>query len=173
MASIIPTSSFMTAEGLFSLFNQWDIRYQNFDHNPVMTCADKINVEIPGAHTKNLFLTDGKGKYWLVSTFENARIDLKILQKILTVKNLRFGSADSLKESLGILPGAVSMFAIVNDWQKKVTPIIDPRLLDSDQICFHPLHNSATVVISNKDLVRFFTQLNREYKTLDLAAVAL
>ena len=156
----------MSFQKLFTRLELLNIPYQNYPHNPVMTCADKIDVEIPAPHTKNLFLKDDKGKFWLISALDDTRIELTTVAKVLQVKKLRFGSEESLMEHLGVKPGAVTMFALINDEQNAVRPLIDERIFQHEKTCFHPLHNEATTVIASQDLLRFIIGLGREYKVL-------
>lgn len=151
---------------LFTMFQTFGIAYQNFPHKAVLTCEDQKDIELPAPHMKNLFLKDDKGKYWLVAALDDTRVDLKTVAKTLQVKSLRFGSPESLKEHLGVMPGAVTVFALINDEQKKVYPLLDEKIFQHEMAGFHPLHNEATTVIASKDLLLLIKSLGREYRVL-------
>src|SRR6202034_3679391 len=113
-------------------------------------------------HTKNLFLRDGKKNFFLFVTDEDAAINLKQLAKKIGAKGgLSFGSPEALLEMLGIRPGAVSVLAIVNDEQGKVTLMLDRRLADASAINCHPLSNERTTSLSPEAFTRFLAALGR------------
>ena len=167
MNCIERSSACVAAESkVFEVLKSQGIEYTNYPHNPVLTCADKIDVEIPAPAVKNLFLKDNKGGFWLIAALEETQISLKNVAKILRVGSLRFADEKALTEHLGVKAGAVTIFGLINDAQKKVTPIIDASILQSEKTRFHPLHNEATTVIASKDLVKFVQCLGREFKIL-------
>jgi Ala-tRNA(Pro) deacylase len=151
------------AQRLFAAFDAASIKYQNIEHKPVLTCEDQKSIEIPAPHTKNLFLKDKGGKFWLVAALDDTNIQLKTLASKLNVRELRFGNPESLMEHLGVKPGAVSIFALINDEKRSVSPVVDERIFEHENTAFHPLHNEATTVIASKDLIKFFDHLRREY----------
>jgi Ala-tRNA(Pro) deacylase len=112
--------------------------------------------EIPGAHTKNLFLVDRKERLFLLAAEESAAIDLKQLhRKIGASGRLSFGKAEAMRATLGVEPGAVTPFAAMNDSEKRVTMVIDRALLARDPLNFHPLVNTRTTRIFAADLLCF------------------
>ena len=133
------------------------IPYKTHAHAPVFTVeeAQGLRGTLPGTHTKNLFLEDRKGGLWLVSAREELRIDLNALSKSLPAPRFSFGAPDLLVEVLGILPGAVSPFALLNDKASRVKAVFDRGMLERDPINFHPLRNDRTTAISAADLLRF------------------
>ncbi len=134
------------------------IAAKTFEHPPVHTVEEsrELRGNIPGIHTKNLFLRDGKKNYFLFVTDEDAVIHLKSLgRKIGARGGLSFGSPDALMELLGILPGSVSVLAAVNDKEKKVTVVLDEQLLQASTINCHPLTNTRTTSLTREDLAAF------------------
>ncbi|MEK9662261.1 MAG: prolyl-tRNA synthetase associated domain-containing protein, partial [Alphaproteobacteria bacterium] len=112
--------------------------------------------QMPGGHIKNLFVRDKKRRYWLVTVPEDAEIDLKALRHVLgATGNLSFGTADALIDKLGVRPGAVTPFAVMNDKAGEVTFALERSLLETAPVNAHPLHNEATIAVAPDDLLRF------------------
>lgn len=126
-------------------------------HPPVFTVeeAKRLRGELPGAHTKNLFLKDKKGRIFLLVALEDRAVDLKTLHTRLGCGRLSFGSAELLREVLGVEPGSVTPFAAINDAAGRVGVALDAALLAADLLNFHPLANTATTAIAPADLIRF------------------
>jgi Ala-tRNA(Pro) deacylase len=121
-----------------------------------VTQSRELRGNLPGGHTKNLFLKDKKGRFFLVSCREDANVDLKRLHERLGASGrLSFGSASQLMEKLGVDPGAVTLFGAVNDKAGEVTVAIDKGLLAFDVINAHPLTNTMTTALARDDLLRF------------------
>lgn len=135
-----------------------DISYERFDHPAVFTCEESARLcpPMPGAHTKNLFLRDDKGRrHFLVSVPHGKSVDLKGLGALLGVKGLGFASPDQLKKFLGVEPGAVTLLGLVHDYTHAVEAIIDTDLWNADRLGCHPLVNTATLVIPREGVARF------------------
>ena len=109
--------------------------------------AKALRGELPGAHIKNLFLRNKKGVMWLVTCQEDRDIDLKALGQRIGAGRLSFGSAERLMTHLGVLPGSVTPFAVINDRRDHVTVVLDSGLLDQDPVNCHPLVNTMTTAI--------------------------
>ena len=134
------------------------IAVRTFEHPPVHTVeeARALRGDIPGVHTKNLFLRDGKKRFFLFITDESRAINLKALSKIVGAKGgLSFGSPDALMEMLGITAGSVSLLAALNDPERKVTVVIDEALLSAEKINCHPLTNRRTTSLTRDDIAAF------------------
>lgn len=133
------------------------ILYVNHCHDPVMTVDESqaLRGQIEGLHSKNLFLKDKKGGLWLVVAEETCAIDLKNLRKRLGVQSLSFGKPDLLMQTLGVAPGSVTPFCVINDRQSEVQLVLDETLANAPIVNFHPLDNSQTTTISGQDLLRF------------------
>ena len=140
-------------------------------HPPLHTVAQSqaLRGTLPGGHIKNLFLRDKKRNKWLVTVPEDAEIDLKALRHVLGASgNLSFGSADMLVECLGVEPGSVTPFAVMNDIDGAVAMVLARDVLDHDPINAHPLHNEATAAIAGADLLRFLEACGHAPAIIDL-----
>lgn len=139
-------------------------------HPPVFTVeeAKAHRGEIPGGHCKNLFLKDKKDRLWLVVALEDVRVDLKALEKRLGAARLSFGKPELLQAVLGVEPGSVTPFALMNDTGGKVRVVLHERMLRSDPLNYHPLHNAATTSIAPADLQRFIAATAHEMEIVDL-----
>jgi len=159
--------------GLLARLDQSAIRYERVEHAAVFTVAESKSLRdaLPGAHTKNLFLKDKKGRFFLVSALESTRIDLKRLHETLGASGrLSFGSAEQLFDRLGVTPGSVTAFAAVNDREGAVTVVLDSALMAFERLNFHPLVNTATVGIGRDDMLAFLRATGHEPLILDLPA---
>jgi Ala-tRNA(Pro) deacylase len=146
-----------TRETLFARFAALGIETVTVEHPPLFTVEQSkaLRGDIPGAHTKNLFLKCKKDRLWLVVAVESTPVDLKTLHKHIDSGRLSFGSADLLREVLGVEPGSVTPFAVINDAARLVTVVLDEALFTHDRLNFHPLVNTATTGISGSDFLRF------------------
>ena len=162
----LPTSP----EALLDRLAQLGIAVSSFSHPPVFTVeqAKALRGELPGGHIKNLFLRNKKGAMWLVTCLEDRDIDLKALGQALGAGRFSFGSPERLMTYLGVLPGAVTPFAVINDTEGKVQVVLDAALLDCDPVNAHPLVNDRTAAISPGDLVRFLEAVGHPPRILDL-----
>jgi len=150
-----------TRDDLLALFDALGVLHRTLDHPAVFRVGegDEIKAALPGGHTKNLFLKDAKGQLWLVSALQDARIDLKSLPKAIGAARLSFGSAELMAETLGVTPGSVTAFGLINDTDHRVRFVLDAGLAASDPVNFHPLTNTATTAISQADFRRFLAAL--------------
>ena len=158
---------------LYRFLEENDIEYERYDHPPVYTIEDvkRLVVVLPAARTKNLFFRDNKGRrHFLVVVPAEKRVDIKALPEAIGSSRLSFASADRLKRYLGVDPGAVSVFAIVNDADHAVEVIIDEALWISEAFQFHPLVNTSTLVISRENLNRFIDSTGHKAKRLAVPA---
>ena len=143
---------------LLARFAELGISVQIHRHPPLNTVSESqaLRGELTGAHIKNLFLRDKKRNKWLVTVPEDAKVDLKALRHVIGASGtLSFGNAEMLAESLGVEPGAVTPFAVMNDPAGDVAMVLARGILDHDIVNAHPLHNQATVAIEKADLLRF------------------
>ena len=159
-----------TPDELFRRLDELEIAYETVHHAPVFTVdeAKVLRGELSGAHTKNLFLRNKKGAMWLVVCLEDRLIDLKALARHLGAGRFSFSSADRLARHLGVIPGAVTPFAVINDKQRAVQVVIDLGMLDCDQVSFHPLDNTMTSTIKAADLLKFLRVENHAPEITDL-----
>ena len=169
------TFTMTTRNELLKLLENHRITAVTHDHPAVFTVGEgeEIKARIPGAHTKNLFLKDAKGQLWLISAEGHAQIDLKRLHTVIGSARLSFGSAGLMLETLGVTPGSVTAFGLVNDHNRRVKFILDRTLAEADQINFHPLTNTATTTIDADGFRRFLALLNVEPLVVDFTAMAV
>lgn len=162
-----------TPDALFRRLDDLGIAHHTVTHPAVFTVAESqaLRGTLPGGHSKNLFLRDKKGRMWLVVALEDRAIDLKALRRVLGAGPLSFGSAERLLATLGIEPGSVTPFSLVNDAERLVTPVLDAGLMAHDPLHFHPLINTMTTAIAPGDLLRFMRALGYEPTILDLGAL--
>lgn len=149
----------LTPDALLELLENNGIPATTHAHPPVHTVAESqaLRGDIPGAHTKNLFLRDGKKTYFLVVVAEDTPVNIKALKGPLQAKgSLSFGSAEALYEHLGVLPGSVTLLAAANDVAGLVTIAIDAELLKAEAVCCHPLTNERTTSLAPEALDAFF-----------------
>ena len=140
------------------------------DHPPVFTVeeAKALRGGLEGAHTKNLFVRDKKGAMCLVVALEDRRIDMKELAGKIGLKRLSFGSADRLMKYLGVIPGAVTPFGVVNDHGGVVSVALDRGLQAHELWNFHPVDNAKTTSLRGEDMVRFLEAVDHPPRWVDL-----
>jgi Ala-tRNA(Pro) deacylase len=159
-----------TREELMSRLSELGIGVSTIDHEPVFTVAEseRLHREIPGGHTKNLFLKDAKGQIWLIVAEAHTPVDLKSLPKVIGSARLSFGRPELLMEVLGVPPGSVTALALVNDDAHRVSVVVDERLMEYETINCHPLVNSATTSLGRDDLIRFMAACGHEPRIVAL-----
>jgi Ala-tRNA(Pro) deacylase len=147
-----------TPDQLFAALDALGIKHSTVKHPPVFTVeqAAALRGEVPGGHTKNLFLRDKKNALYLVVAEEDAAIDLKGLHRVLGASGrFSFGSADLLLEVWGVTPGSVTPFGAINDTEARVTVVLDAAMMEHETLNYHPLVNTMTTSIARDDLVKF------------------
>ena len=143
---------------IYEVLDELGIEYRRFEHPPVFTVeeANRHRGEIPGGRTKNLFLRNKKGRrHYLLVTEAEKSVDLKSLKARVGESALSFASPERLQKYLGLTPGSVSPFGIINDSNDEVTVLLDRDLLRYDALGFHPNVNTSTLVIQTDDFQRF------------------
>ena len=160
-----------TREDLFARLESLGIETRTRDHAPVHTVdqARALRGEIPGGHCKNLFLKDDKGNIWLIVCLEDAQIDLKAAPARIGSRRLSFGKPDLLMEVLGVEPGSVTPFALINDTAQRVNVVLDAAMMAQELVNYHPLRNDATTAIRSVDLVNFITACGHVPKIVAVA----
>ena len=145
------------------------------DHVRIFRVGEAPGVKdgIPGAHTKNLFLKDAKGRLWLISAKDDTAIDLKRLHAVIGSARLSFGPAELMVETLGVTPGSVTAFGLVNDTDRRVTFVLDRALAEAEQVNFHPLTNTATTTVGQAGLRRFLDALSIEPLVVDFPTMSM
>jgi Ala-tRNA(Pro) deacylase len=151
-------------QDLFARLAQLGIETRTLEHEAVFTVAEssRLERELPGAHTKNLFLKNEDGSLFLIVAVAATRVDLKALGKMLGAGRFSFGKPELLLDALGVSPGSVTVFAVMNDRSHRVRLILDAELMNYDTINCHPLENTATTNIARDDLLRFIRACGHE-----------
>jgi Ala-tRNA(Pro) deacylase len=144
---------------LFQRLTDLGIETRTLDHAPVFTVdeAKQVHDDMPGGHCKNLFCKDEKGVLWLIVALDDAVINLKAAPAKIGSKRLTFGKPDLLMEVLGLEPGSVTPFGLINDKTARTNVILDEAMMQLPVLNFHPLKNDATTAIATKDLLTFIT----------------
>jgi Ala-tRNA(Pro) deacylase len=164
-----------TPDELFAYLDTLGIAHKTVAHPAVFTVeqARELRGAIAGAHTKNLFLRDRKGAAYLVVAPEDAAIELRSLHRLLGASGrFSFGSAELMQEVLGVLPGSVTPFAVINDKECRVSVVLDAALTAHEAVNFHPLVNTATTTISREDLLKFLAATGHAPRLEILSAAA-
>jgi Ala-tRNA(Pro) deacylase len=164
-----------TPDSLFAALDRLGIAHETVIHPPLYTVeqSKQLRGSIPGAHTKNLFLKDKKGKPFLVTAVENTQIDLKRLHEIIGGSGrLSFGNPEQMMAHLGVEPGSVTAFGVINDAAGAVTMILDARLESFGRINCHPLVNTMTTGVSYTDLLRFLSETGHAPRVLTVGEAA-
>jgi Ala-tRNA(Pro) deacylase len=150
------------SQQLIALLDDLGIAHTTVEHPPLRTVEDsrRLRGNLAGGHVKNLFLKDKKGGYWLLAALEHTTVDLRVAATLLGAPRFSFAKAEELAQLMGIIPGAVSPFAVVNDVDGRVRVALDQSLLDLPLLNFHPLRNDCTTTIASADLLKFLAAVD-------------
>ena len=162
-----------TPEDLYAFLRELGIAYQLHRHPPMHTVADsrQLRGRLPGAHCKSLFLKDRKGQLYLVVCREHRRLDMKWLQRAAGSARLSFARPELLYAVLGVRPGAVTPFALVNDREhRRVRVLLDRDMMRAARLNYHPLHNEATVGLAREDFERFIAACGHDVAEVEFPA---
>jgi Ala-tRNA(Pro) deacylase len=164
----------MNEKPLLDLFNQFDLHYELHEHEAVFTCeaSDRVCTMITGPHGKNLFLRDEKKNFFLLSTFPEKRVDLKTLSKEVTASRFSFGNPEQLFEKLGVKPGSVTPYGLMNTNRETVTFLLDQDFLQHEIVNFHPLRNDMTISMDMKGFLAFFDHIQHPPKMIKVPTVS-
>ena len=157
---------------LFARLDALGVAHETVQHRPVFTVEEGADIKaaMPGGHSKNLFLKDKKGALFLVCALDGTQIDLNALSKLLGAGRFSFGTAALMEEVLGVTPGSVTIFALMNDAGARVRLVLDAALLAQDPVYFHPLANTATTALSPAGLMRFLAAIGPAPTCVDFGA---
>jgi Ala-tRNA(Pro) deacylase len=160
-----------TRDDLLARLDALAIATKTIDHAPVFTVeeARALRGEIPGGHCKNLFLKDEKGAIYLIVCLEDARVDLKAAPARIGSRRLTFGKPDLLMEVLGVEPGSVTPFGLINDTAGRATVILDAVMMEQEWLNYHPLRNDATTTIRATDLLAFIRATGHEPRIIQVS----
>jgi Ala-tRNA(Pro) deacylase len=163
----------LSPDDLFRRLDALGIRHRTYTHPAVFTVAEAVALRgaLPGGHCKSLFLEDRKGGFWLIVVLEERRLDLKALSIRLEAPRFSFASPAKMRAVLGVDPGSVTPFALVNESAAAVEVVLDAEMLRHDPLNYHPLVNTATTAVSPEDLLRFLAACGHRPRTLDLAGL--
>jgi len=164
----LPTSP----DSLMAKLDDLGINYELHHHEAVYTVeeSNKVDANISGTHCRNLFLRDKKKKNFLVVLQNATDVDMKKLPAVIGSDRLSFGSADRLWEFLGVRPGSVCPFAIMNDKDHKVKILLDKSMMETEIVNYHPLLNTMTVSLKPADLLKFIETTGHEAHIVDLSS---
>jgi Ala-tRNA(Pro) deacylase len=156
---------------LFARFHELGIETTTHAHEKLFTVEQSraARGDIPGSHCKNLFLKDRKQGLWLLVALEGAKIDLKRLPAVIGSHRLSFGNAELLMSVLGVEPGSVTPYALINDTGPQVNVVLDKTMMTHDLLNYHPLSNDATTTIAARDLVRFIESCGHRPEIREIA----
>src|SRR5579871_4468253 len=164
-----------TPNELFAFLDRLGIPHSTVSHPPLFTVEESraLRGAVPGGHTKNLFLKDKSGAYYLVVACEDATIDLKDLHRRLgATGRFSFGSADALRQLLGVEPGSVTPFAAINDVDSNVAVVLDAAMMAHEILNYHPLTNTMTTTISRDGLVTFLEACGHAPRIVPVSGVS-
>ncbi len=156
---------------VYDVLNLLNIKFMRYEHKAVYTVeeANELDICIIGQHCKNLFLRNRKGDvYYLVILDDTKKVDLKSLSKQIGSSNLSFASEERLNKCLGLKPGSVTPFGIINDVNREVTVLVDKDLIKADIVNFHPNVNTITIGVSYQDLEKFIRWHDNKIKYVDV-----
>ena len=173
MQADLPDNVPATRDGFEAFLHEIGVKFHTHEHPAVFRVDEghDIKAAMPGAHTKNLFLKDKKGQLWLISARQDTVIDLKRLHRHIGSDRLSFGNAELMFETLGVTPGSVTAFGLVNDRDHRVRFVLDKALDDADIVNFHPLTNTATTAISREGLHAFLKAVGVTPMVIDFTTV--
>lgn len=165
----------MSPTELLAFLQEIGAQPQNHEHPAVFRVdeGEELKAAIPGAHTKNLFLKDAKNQLWLVSAEGHAAIDLKRLHPVIASARLSFGAAALMAQTLGVAPGSVTAFGLVNDRDRRVRFVLDRTLAEAELVNFHPLTNTATTTVSRDGFRRFLAAVGVTPLVVDFQAMSV
>jgi Ala-tRNA(Pro) deacylase len=169
-----PETFSKTEAELFAFLDGQAIAHRTYRHPPVFRVEEGVDIKaaLPGGHTKNLFLKDAKEQLWLVAALGETRIDLKALPRAIGSARLSFGSQTRLMQALGVRPGFVTAFALINDPEHRVRFVLDEALMQHETVNFHPLHNAATTAVTRQGFLNFLAALGVQPLIVDFAGIA-
>ncbi len=153
----------MNKSDLLAILSKHNIKYNLCDHAPLHTVLEskELRGKIEGAHTKNLFLKNKKNNFFLFSCLESTIVDLKQLKKALNLGNVSFARNSYLTNILGVEPGSVTPFGLINDHNSETEFFFDRKILCYNKVNFHPLINTSTISLNTKDFLLFMKKNNK------------
>ena len=162
-----------TPDDLFAYLDELGIAHTTHWHAPVFTVEEgrELKASMPGGHTKNLFLRDKDGAVILIAAEAHSELKLNRLHRLIGTRRLSFGPPDLMEELLGVTPGSVTAFALMNDREGRVRFLVDAALMVHDPVNFHPLTNTGTTAIARNDLERFARATGHGFEVVDFTVL--
>ena len=159
-----------TQEELYALFDRLGVETTTHQHAAVFTVGESraLRGKLAGGHCKSLFLKDKKGALWLVVALEDRAVDMKALRHVIGSAPLSFAKPELLRQVLGVEPGSVTPFALINDRAQAVNVVLDEEMMDYDLLNYHPLINTATTTIGARDLLEFIDACGHQPQILKI-----
>ena len=160
----------LSKEDLINKIKQAGYNYDLYNHTALFT-VDESNLnrgKIQGTHTKNLFLKNKKNQFYLISCWEDSKIDLKKMSKVICAGNLSFAKKEYMIELIGVSPGSVTPYALLNDKNNKVQFYLEDNLFNSNILNFHPLINTSTISISKLDCISLMVESKKKINIFSL-----
>jgi Ala-tRNA(Pro) deacylase len=154
-----------TPEDLIAYLDKLGVDSETVEHPPLHTVeqSQALRGQIPGGHSKNLFVKDKKSRLFLLTLGEETQVDLKrVHEKIGASGRVSFGSGELLEEVWGVKPGAVTPFGAINDPEGRVTVVLDADLMANGRVNFHPLVNTRTTGLAPEGLLKFLRETGHE-----------
>lgn len=161
-------------DSLLEKLKEWGIDYTLYEHPAFFSVGDsenweKNNGKIEGMDCKTLFLKEKKtNNLYLIPMNAHKKADLKQLRKNIEVKEWSFAKEEDLVKYLGVTPGSVTPFGLINDFEKEINLILDKDIINTDKVIFHPLINTASLTVKTKDFIKFIEKLRYDYKVVDI-----
>ena len=158
-----------TAADVQQRLNSLGFVHKTVSHPPMRTVEDskKYRDGVPGGYSKNLFLRNKKGKMWLLTLQEDRRVDLRKLGELVSAGRVSFASPERLMSYLGVIPGAVTPLAVINDHSNAVNVVLDSSLIDQHPLHFHPCDNSMTTTIDRAGLLGYLSDSGHDPLIID------
>jgi Ala-tRNA(Pro) deacylase len=156
---------------VYDILEEMSIQYEKREHPPVYTCeeAKVFTSDMKGIHTKNLFLRNKKGnKHYLVVLEDSKTLNIKNFEMKIGEKNLSFASKERLMKHLGLTPGGVSVFGIINDISNAVILILDKSIFEKEHVNVHPNINTSTINLCSIDLKKFIQEYSTDYRIVNI-----
>ncbi|MEZ6013218.1 MAG: prolyl-tRNA synthetase associated domain-containing protein [Hyphomonas sp.] len=160
-----------TPDDLFAYLDALGIAHTTHWHEAVFTVGEstELKASMPGGHTKNLFLKDKDGAIVLIAAEAHSELKLNQLHRLIGTKRLSFGAPDLMVDLLGVTPGSVTAFALMNDKAGRVRFLVDAALMAHDPVNFHPLTNTGTTAVSRKDFEKFVRATGHGFEVIDFS----
>jgi len=160
---------------LYEHLKALDIAYQVYEHAAVFTVEESraIKIDIACLHTKNLFLKDAKGAFFLITVPAEARVDLKSVPQVVGSKRLSFGKPDDMERLIGVSPGSVTPLGMINAVPDSISLVLDAELAVSELVGVHPLRNTATITLAGTDILRLAEHWGHAPRALPIPKVGV